>query len=108
MSGESTVKLPNAMSYDELLNEGKSPEQAKKIMAERVFGVNFPIDEKGNPIERGKGSKLQPTSQHVEALRVANDRALHKSGGGVSSDVISAAVAAGVQAGLSAAKEETL
>ena len=36
---------------------------------EMVFGVGAQRDGKGNPIERGKGSKAQQTTQHIAALQ---------------------------------------
>ncbi len=101
-------KLPNAMNMNELIAEGKSPEQANKIMHERVFGVGFQRNDKGQPIEQGKGSAAQPTPQHTEALRLTEARKMQKEGGGATSEVIAAAVAAGVKAGLAAAREEQL
>lgn len=101
---EATVKLPNAMTYGELLAEGKSDDDAKRIMDERVFGKNVTYDKKGAPVERGKGSALQPTSHHVEALRKAEEaKAIRMPN---NADVIAAAVAAGVQAGLAQSREE--
>ncbi|KJC59901.1 hypothetical protein UP10_14490 [Bradyrhizobium sp. LTSPM299] len=41
---------------------------------EAVFGVNAKRDHKGNPIEVGKGSKVQQTSQHRTALQKAEGR----------------------------------
>ncbi len=35
-----------------------------------VFGVGFKRDRHGNPIEQGLGGPLQPTRQHVEAIRI--------------------------------------
>lgn len=122
-----SYKLPNAMTVDELISEGKSPDQARKIMHERVFGVDYPVDDKGNPIERGLGGPLQQTGPHLQALKVAREReargpmgssldadalakavvaAVQASGSSNSADVIAKAVAAGVQAGLAAAKED--
>jgi hypothetical protein len=39
-----------------------------------VFGVGAKRDGKGNPIEIGKGSKAQQTSQHLAALQKAEGR----------------------------------
>ena len=124
-----TIKLPNPLTLDELISEGKTHEQAQHIMRERVFGVNYARDEKGNPVENGLGSSLQPTAQHKEALRIANERVGRPSvagnaldanalaaavvaavkagnGGAANADVIATAVAAGVKAGLASAKED--
>lgn len=108
MSGESTVKLPNSMTFDELIGAGNTPDQARIIMNKRVFGDNHEVDAQGKPIEQGKGSAKQPTPQHLAALQLANDRKLHhaQGGAGIGSDVIAQAVAAGVQAGLAAAKDK--
>lgn len=122
-----TVKLPNALTVAELMGEGKSLEQAQHIMRERVFGVNYSKDKEGQPVENGLGSALQPTKQHLDALKIALEREAHgvpasglnqkdliaavvaavQASGGSNSgaDVIAQAVAAGVQAGLAAAKE---
>ena len=119
-----TIKLPNPMTMGELMAKGMSPEAAQHKMNEFVFGVGYSKDENGKPVEQGLGSKLQPTAQHLEALRVANERKVAQ--GGVNPDLIaaiaaaignqkgaqvitpeilSAAVAAGIRAGLSAHKE---
>jgi len=120
-----TVKFPNPRTEAELIGAGMSPEGARHKMNEFVFGVGYEKDEQGNPIENGKGSAKQPTSQHVEALRVADERrraakpvaveAVIKAMGetlkgqsGISAELIAQAVAAGVQAGLAAAKEQEL
>lgn len=131
VSDHETVKLPNPLTLEELIGEGKTPEQAQHIMRERVFGVNYSKDAKGDPIENGLGSALQPTKQHLDALKIAKKREAEGSGGApldantlaaavvaavkaagpsndTSADVIAAAVAAGVKAGLAAAKEDEL
>lgn len=72
--GGGTYKLPNAMTLDELVSEGRSKEDAHQIMHERVFGVGFQRDRDGNPIEKGKGSALQPTPQHHEQLKLSEMR----------------------------------
>lgn len=103
----SSYKIPNPMTYDELIAEGKSPEVANRIMHEKVFGVNYAKDPDGKPIENGLGSPLNPTKQHLDALRIENERKA-RSGQQSTTDanVIAAAVAAGVKAGLAAAKED--
>lgn len=106
MSGETTIKLPNAMTYQELIDEGKTPEQADQKMHERVFGVGFQRDNDGNVIEQGKGGPLQQTGSHKMALTLSEARQRKADGGGATSDVIAAAVAAGVKAGLAQAKEQ--
>ena len=104
--GANTYKIPNPMTYSELINEGKSPEQAHRIMHEKVFGVNYAKDANGAPIEMGLGGPLQQTQQHKDALKVAEDRAaMAGKATNAQADIIAAAVSAGVQAGLKAAKE---
>lgn len=115
MSEEVTVRLPNQLTKPELLAAGKSPEEADRIMHERVFGVGFKRDEDGNPIEQGKGGPLQQTGQHLEALRIAEERkkaakpvdiaAIVAAIQGASTtqmtpELIAAAVAAGVKAAM--------
>jgi hypothetical protein len=62
---------PLSMSavFEQSIDKGMSPQEAAEKEAEMVFGVGFKRDAKGNPIEVGKGSKLQHTSQHVAALQ---------------------------------------
>lgn len=105
-SEKQTYKLPNAMTMNELLSEGKTVAQAEQIMHERVFGVGFKKDEHGKPVEQGFGSEANPTPQHMIALKLAEDRKMTKNGGGATADIIAAAVAAGVQAGLAHAAAE--
>jgi len=99
-----TVKLPNALTRGELIGEGKTPEAADNILNTRVFGVGHKTDDKGKPIEQGMGSPGNETYQHKEALRVALERKAMANPN--SADVIAAAVAAGVQAGLAARDAE--
>lgn len=115
-----SYKLPNQMSYAELVAAGKTDEEADRIMHERVFGVGYKLDENGKPIEQGKGGPLQVTAQHVEALRVADERrkasrpvdiasiieAIGKSQTQMSPELIAAAVAAGVKAAMASSREE--
>jgi len=110
-----TTKLPNALTLEELVGEGKTVEQAHAILADRVFGVNHGKDAEGKPIERGHGSPEREAafaakhpgvkSNHVKALELAEQRKAQTSGV-AQADVIAAAVAAGVQAGLAAAKND--
>jgi hypothetical protein len=60
--------------FEAALNKGKTPAEAADLEAEAVFGVGFKRDANGNPIERGKGSKAQQTSQHLAALQKAEGR----------------------------------
>lgn len=46
---------------------------AQRKVTEDVFGHDYQVDAKGAPIERGKGSALQPTAQHHEALQIAEE-----------------------------------
>ena len=107
MSGELSAKLPNALTYSDMVANGTPVHEIHEIMHRRVFGDNYKRDNEGRPVEQGMGSAANPTPQHVEALQRAKERQL---GGGQSldSDVIAKAVAAGVQAGLAhAEKPET-
>ena len=66
------VKLPNHMTLEELVASGKSLEQAKQIMHERVFGKDFKRDANGEPIEQGIGSEANPfKATHLAALEKA-------------------------------------
>lgn len=103
---QTTVKLPNALTLGELMGEGKTTSEAKRIMADRVFGVGHSHDEEGKPVEQGLGSPANPTPQHKEALRLATERKAFSQPN--NAEVIAAAVAAGVKAGLAAAREENL
>lgn len=124
MPEQVTVKFPNPRTEAEMIGAGLTPEAARHKMNELVFGVGYEKDEDGNPVEQGKGSAKQPTSQHVEALRLSQDRAkaakpvdveslirtiaASQAGNGMSADIIAQAVQAGVQAGLAAAKDAEL
>lgn len=112
MSGEMVAKLPNAMTYKELIDSGKSPADAQRILRERVFGVGHPTAEDGKPVEIGLGSLHQQkhhpelSGPHKAALaREGERKAMMGGGAAINADVISAAVAAGVQAGLAAGKD---
>ena len=98
-----TVKLPNALTRAELIAEGKTPEAADRIMRERVFGAGHKTDPDGKPIEQGMGSPANETHQHKEALRIANERKAMANPN--SADVIAAAVAAGIRAGMAAERD---
>ena len=118
-----TVKFPNPATEAELIGAGRTPEEAKRIMNGRVFGVDFKVDENGNPIEQGIGSDANPLkSTHLKALEIVKERekaakpvdiegiikSITANTTGITPDVIAQAVAAGVQAGLAAAKEAEL
>ena len=98
-----TVKLPNALTFAELVGEGKTPEHANRIMHDRVFGVGHAKDDKGKPIEQGHGAPGHETAQHKEALRLATERRAQANPN--SAEVIAAAVAAGIRAGMAAERE---
>lgn len=49
-----------------------APEAEHKV-AKDVFGHDYQKDQTGSPIERGKGSALQPTAQHKQALMISQD-----------------------------------
>lgn len=108
-----TAKLPNALTLDELVNDGKTPEQAREILAKRVFGENHKIDAQGRPIEQGHGSPAHEakmkakgaiSTPHQQALARENERKL-MAGGNANATVIAEAVAAGVRAGMQAQAE---
>ena len=91
------VKLPNHMTVEELIASGKTPEQAKHIMAERVFGKDFKLDKDGVPIEQGIGSDANPfKSTHLAAL--AKAKAMKLTEGGAAPETIAAIVAAVMEA----------
>jgi hypothetical protein len=60
--------------FERALDAGKTPAEAAEIEAESVFGVGYKKDPKGRPIETGKGSRLQQTSQHQAALQKLEGR----------------------------------
>lgn len=104
MVEQTTVKLPNAMSKGELMNEGKSEKEADQIMHDRVFGARHARDKEGKVVETGIGSDANPLkSTHLAALARETERKAMANPN--SADVIAKAVAAGVQAGIAAAKE---
>lgn len=57
----------------EWMEKGYSPEIAERKVAQDVFGHDFQTDAAGKPIERGKGSALQQTDQHLQALRITEE-----------------------------------
>jgi hypothetical protein len=67
---------PSSLSavFETAVHKGMTPAEAADKEFENVFGVGAKRDGKGNPIERGKGSKAQQTSQHVAALQKAEGR----------------------------------
>jgi hypothetical protein len=48
--------------------KGMAPELAEHRMKQEVFGHDYRVDAKGNPIEQGKGSAQQQTAHHKQAL----------------------------------------
>lgn len=46
---------------------------ATQKVREDVFGHDFKLDGKGQPIERGKGSASQPTAQHLQAKAIGDE-----------------------------------
>lgn len=110
MSGELEAKLPNPMTIAELIQAGKTPEEARHVMNQRVFGVDYRMDAEGNPIEQGYGSPYhlkqfpERSGSHNAALALeAQRKKLEGRNDPIGADVIAAAVSAGVQAGLAAA-----
>jgi hypothetical protein len=67
---------PSSLSavFEAAIHKGLSPAEAAEKEFEGVFGIGARRAAKGNPIERGKGSKAQQTSQHIAALRKAEGR----------------------------------
>jgi hypothetical protein len=59
------------------MSKGHSFEDASRFAAKKmrddVFGDGHKTDPKGNPIEVGKGSALQPTAQHHQALMISEE-----------------------------------
>ena len=68
---------PSSLSavFEATLNKTGDIDAAANAELEAIFGVGFKRDAKGNPIERGKGSSAQRTSQHVAAVQKAEGRA---------------------------------
>ncbi len=64
---------PFPRTAQEWMEKGRSPEEAEHKIAQDVFGQDYQKDAKGAPIERGKGSALQPTSQHQQALAISQE-----------------------------------
>jgi hypothetical protein len=62
---------PSTLSavFEGAIYKGMTPAQAAEAEAEAVFGIGYKRDAKGRPVERGKGSKAQQTSQHIAALQ---------------------------------------
>jgi hypothetical protein len=62
---------PSSLSavFEAALNKGGNIEAAADAEFRAVFGENAKRDSKGQPIEVGKGSNAQQTSQHVAACR---------------------------------------
>lgn len=60
-------KMGQGFSY-----EAASEFGTRKIRDD-VFGEGHKVDTKGNPIEAGKGSAAQPTSQHHQALAISQE-----------------------------------
>ena len=105
MPEQVTVKLPNSMSFSELVDSGKSPEEAKRIMHQRVFGDGVQFKD-GKVIEVGLGAPGHETAEHFEALALRKQREAMANPN--SADVIAAAVAAGVKAGLASKEAEAM
>ena len=83
--------VPFPRNVTEWMEKGLSPEQATHKMRNDVFGHNYQLDAKGEPIERGIGSAHQQTTQHKQALeRSAGARAAMRSKIGYTSAVAGA------------------
>ncbi len=61
-----TFTVPRTVN--DFMAMGMSSEQAQHKVRQDVFGHDYKTDAKGNPIEQGLGSALNPTSQHKAAL----------------------------------------
>jgi len=53
--------------FETAIHKGASVDEAADLEFQNVFGVGAKRDSKGSPIEQGKGSKVQQTSQHLAA-----------------------------------------
>jgi hypothetical protein len=63
-----TVVTKTREEWDEMTPAEK---REHLILEEKnVFGYDVKHDRHGNPIEQGFGGPLQPTAQHVEAIRI--------------------------------------
>lgn len=72
--------VPFPRNVNEWIEKGYSPEAATHKVRQDVFGHDYKVDAKGNPIENGRGSAQQQTAQHTEALeRTAGARAAMRS-----------------------------
>jgi hypothetical protein len=68
--------VPFPRNEQEWMEKGLSPEAAQHKLRADVFGHDYKVDGKGNPIETGIGSAMQSTAQHKAALeRSAGARA---------------------------------
>ena len=68
---------PSSLSavFEFAIHKGLSVAEAGDKETESVFGIGYKRDPKGRPIEAGKGSRLQQTSQHRAALEKNEGRA---------------------------------
>jgi hypothetical protein len=70
-----TGSVPHPRTANEWMEKGYSPDQAEHKIRQDVFGHDYKVDAKGNPIEQGKGSAAQQTLQHKQSLeRIAAAR----------------------------------
>jgi hypothetical protein len=67
---------PSTLSavFEGAIHKGMTPAEAADKEFENVFGVGAKRDAKGQPVERGKGSKAQQTGQHIAAMQKAEGR----------------------------------
>ena len=83
--------VPFPRNVTEWMEKGLSPEAAQHKLRADVFGHDYKVDGKGNPIETGIGSALNSTPQHQESLeKAAGARAAMRSKIGYSSAVAGA------------------
>jgi hypothetical protein len=64
------------LTVADFMERGMSREEAERKVAEMVFGHDFKTDAEGRPIEQGKGSPSQQTSQHKIAVAKELERQL--------------------------------
>jgi hypothetical protein len=71
LAAEATGRDPLSLSavFEQAIDKGLTPQEAAEKEAESVFGIGYKRDPKGRPIEVGRGSRVNQTSQHLTALR---------------------------------------
>jgi hypothetical protein len=76
LAAEKVGRDPLSVSavFEDAINKGLTAEEAEQKEFENVFGIGAKRDAKGRPIEVGKGSRAQQTSQHMAALQKGEGR----------------------------------